>query len=104
MGVFEDIGGTLGRGAGRVLGGIFGFRKGGIVPMANGGSLQGIYDNLPGALREARVYGERYLPQVRDYLGLQNGGIVSTPLGKTMVMPSAGSRKPRKKRVQKKKK
>lgn len=100
MGLLGDIGGTLGRGAGDFFGSLFPFRKGGVVPMANGGQLQ---DALRTIVREGRNYGEMYLPQARDYLGLQNGGVVSTPMGRGMVA-SAGMKKPRKKRVQKKKK
>lgn len=104
MTIFEDIGSTLGRGAGRVLGSFLPFRKGGMVPvaMANGG-LAGIYANLPQAVREARGYVEQYLPQARQYLGLRAGGMATTPMGdKLMLVPMA--RKQRKRRVQKKKK
>lgn len=80
-------------------GGIVKMRKGGVaMPMAKGG-LAGVYENLPGAVKELKDM----VPQARQYLGLQNGGMLSTPLGKMMVMPSGG-KKPTKKRVQKKKK
>jgi len=76
------------------------YRKGGVVAMANGGMLR---DDIRGLVQQGRMVGEKLLPEVRDYLGLQNGGVISTPMGRGMVAP-AGMKKPRKKRVQKKKK